>query len=178
VWYQRRNQLVGSLSYEHAKEQIIDADGEIRNDQPARQWLRDTRIGLMREYPGFGLRDLPGVPGRATTEQQLLELERWEDEPRLWDSNAGKGMRVYLELRLQAQNRAVSLGFMPDSFRSAKKMEPIRHWLRESATTLMALYPDFGQLWFDVFATELEDDGAEDEPLTLAGNAFVRSTSG
>jgi hypothetical protein len=175
VWYQRRNQLVGALIYEHAKEAIVDDEGEVRQDNPARQWLRDVRISVMRDYPGFGLRDLPGLPGRATTEQQMLELERWAEDPRLWDSNAGKGMRVYLDIRQQAQQRSVEMGLQPDSFRSANKMLPIRNWMRESAQVIMQLYPDFGQLWFDVFATELEDDGAEEEPLTVAGVSFVRS---
>jgi hypothetical protein len=172
VWYQRRNQLVGQVAYKHAKDAVGD-----RTDTPARRWLRDTHIALMRDYPGFGLRDLPGVPGRATTEQQLLELDRWPDEPRLWDSNAGKGLQVYLEMRIQAQSRAVESGYMPDSFRSAKSLKYVREWLRASAAEIMSQYPDFGQLWFDIFATELEDDEAEDEPLTLAGTSFTGSNN-
>ncbi len=170
VWLMRRNQLLGGIQYENAREIV----GE-RTDSAARAWLRQIRVNLMLEHPGFGLNDLPGLPGRATLDQKMMELQTWASEPRLAQSGAGKGLAVYLELREQAQVRAMEQGYSPSGFQTADQMEYIRTWLRESAAKLMAQYPDFAALWFDVFAAELEEAQAPTEPLELSGLAFKES---
>ena len=167
VWQARRNQLLGGIQYENAK--VIADD---RTDKAASTWLRQIHQNLMDQYPGFGLQQIPGVPGRATIDQKILELEKWGSDPRLSDSNAGKGLAVYFDIRNQAQIRSMEHGFTPSGFQTAKKMEYIREWMRAQAASIMAQYPDFSTLWFDVFARELEEAKVEREPLSLGGVSF------
>jgi hypothetical protein len=164
-WLQRRNELLGNLAYDKAKEAVVG-----RTDRKARLWLRDVRLNLASEYTGFDA-DIAGIPRRADTETLVRELERWAAEPRLGGSNAGQGLAVYLELRKMAENEAFRRGLMPDSWQSATSMRVWRDWLREASEAIMAVYPEFGQLWFDVFRRELNRDETPD-PLTLEGMTF------
>jgi hypothetical protein len=164
-WLMRRNELVGNIAYDHAKKAV-----EGRTDAPARLWLRDTRIKLRNEYDGFDV-DIAGMPAHADNESMIAEIENWSNEPRLSSSNAGQGAAVYLALRRRAEAEAYNRGMMPDAWRTSVHMSDYRNWLRASAEQIMAVFPEFGQLWFDVFRWELTEDETP-EVLALGGMTF------
>jgi hypothetical protein len=164
-WLQRRNLLLGNLAYDVARERVVG-----RTDRASKLWLRDIRITLAGEYQGFDA-DIAGIPLRADTDTLVRELEAWTEDERLGGSNAGKGVAVYLELRKVMEAEAVRRGLMPDSWQSASSMRGWRDWLRSASEKIMAVYPEFGQLWFDVFRRELNRDESP-EPLTLEGLTF------
>jgi hypothetical protein len=170
IWLQRRNELLGNIAYDIAKERVAG-----RDDPAARLWLRDIRIALAGEYPGFdpnGIGNaIPGLPQRVDTRTKVVELVRWQNEPRLADSNAGQGVAVYLELRQVASDAAVRRGLQPDSWQTAGSMQPWRDWLRQASESIIQVYPEFGQVWFDIFRRELARDESAD-PLTIAGMTF------
>jgi hypothetical protein len=169
-WLMRRNELLGNIAYDVARQQVVG-----RTDSAARLWLRDARITLAAEYPGFdpdGIGNaIPGLPQRVDTATMVRELERWSLEPRLADSNAGAGLAVYLEIRHLAEQESLRRGLMPDSWQSASTMRDYRDWLRSSAEAIIGVYPEFGQLWLDVFRRELTRDESP-EPLTIEGMTF------
>lgn len=164
-WLMRRNKLVGNLAYDHAKGLVLG-----RTDQAASLWKRDMRIKLATEYPGFDA-DIAGLPQRPDTDTMIMEIERWVSEPRLDGSRAGQAAQVYMALRRRAEAEAYNRGLMPDSWRTAKSMVEWRNWLRESSTAIMQVFPEFGQLWFDVFRWELTEDETP-ETLELGGMTF------
>jgi hypothetical protein len=164
-WLQKRNELLGNIAYDVAAAKV-----QGRTDRAARLWKRDMRIKLRREYPGFDV-PIPGMPERVGNDTQIMELERWSTEPRLAESNAGQGVAVYLQLRRRAEAEAYNRGLMPDSWKSATMMESWRNWLRASADEIIRVFPEFGQLWFDVFRWELTEDETP-EVLALGGMTF------
>ena len=164
-WLMRRNKLVGNIAFDHARSLV-----EGRTDTAARLWLRDARIKLANEYPGFDV-DIAGLPVRPDTESQIMELEKWANDPRLNESSAGQGVQVYLAMRRRAEAEAYNRGLMPDSWKSAASMAPWRNWMRQGSEAIMGVFPEFGQLWFDVFRWELTEDETP-ETLTLGGMTF------
>jgi hypothetical protein len=164
-WLAKRNDLLGNIAYDVAKQKV-----EGRTDRAANLWKRDMRLKLRLEYPGFDV-DIRGMPQTADTATKIAELERWKDDPRLADSNAGQAVAVYLQLRRRAELESYNRGLSPDSWKGSQTMQPWRQWLRDSADALVEVFPEFGQLWFDIFRWELTEDESP-EVLALGGMTF------
>ena len=156
-WQSAANHFKASIRYEKARD---DIDPRIVDDDPARQYLRSTRLWLMENYPGYNPegRDFIGVPSRATTTQMLIELEKWESNPSLRDSSTGRGLAQYLEARKVAMVEANNRGLA--SFATADSAKDLRQWLRGWGEYLSNQEEsrDFGPLWSFVLSRELRND--------------------
>lgn len=121
--------------------------------------LRQLRDYLRKEYPGFGM-DVAGVPGKTDIDTAIGELRRGLTVAELAESDAGEGLRAYLQVRDAAQQRAEQLGL--STFRGAERAEPLRILLRRAADVILRDHPDFARMWDEVFSREMVDDDEEE----------------
>lgn len=166
-WVTARNQTLGRIAYDLRRKEVLakatelgeDPDDFLRNDPQARQYLKATKAYLMIAYPGYNEENI-GTPKRADNEQLVRELQRWETEPELHETPAGRALQLYLATREKARQAAFEAGLEPDSFATATSLRWARDNLRSYAEWIMSQpeYQDFGYMWTFVLSHELRDD--------------------
>jgi hypothetical protein len=157
---QKRNDLLGNVLMETQRRALETEHG--KGNPYVEQWLAAYRDELMRVYPGYN-RAVPGVPKRADPTTIIdTELAKWYTEPRLLNTEVGRGLVIYLGLREQAKRQSEAHGLRPMSFSSAKvTTRYIRDWLRLSAERISRRYPKFRVLWERILKAELREDEEE-----------------
>jgi hypothetical protein len=105
---------------------------------------------------------------KPSVEDMISELELAVDDPELQAAAAYEPLRIYMDLRRDAQEAVEALqadGRIPSTikgFQKAKALAPIRQVLRSEAHDLIEQYPAFKPLWDFVFSRELVDETVED----------------
>ncbi len=144
------------MVYNQYKAQVGD-----RPNAAQKQWLSEVRDAIEEQYPGYNptpanLRD------NKLLIDQMLEAAK---NPVLSQTEAGKGLTIYLQAREQAlavaRQRKESGVSRSDSFVSAKDAVDLREYLREVASTIEVEYPAFGELFERTFNREMVADGAD-----------------
>jgi hypothetical protein len=162
-WRQERNDFLGRIAYERAAR----VQRRVGTEESAIN-LRNYRTELAHRYPGYD-QPIPGLESRPTRDMLINEFYEWRDVPALAETPSGQGLLAYLDFRDQVIAEGIRLGLTPTGFRSAKRTRYLRDWLRTVANSLMSYYPEFGPMWEQVFAREIE----EAEPsLTFMGEDF------
>lgn len=146
------NDFLGSLAYNEAKRKV-----EGRNDPAAQIWLAQQKDALAEEYPGFETY-LP-LKERPRTDDMVAELQQAVANPTVRETNAGKGLHLYLQARQRAMDAASRLPGNVKTFKSAKAARSIRDWLRYTAFEVLKQYPEFAPVYTNVFQREMTDDG-------------------
>ncbi len=160
-WTRMWNDTLGRITYDRIKQDAEIKYGE-SNTELKRAWLKTARNILIDFYPGYA-RPIPGLPKRPSIAMKIEELERWEGEPRLNESEAGQGLRLYWQLRERAKDLTEAAGYDRESLgRDVDRLQPIREWLRNAAMIIVRDNNDFGHLWAGVLQFELHVDGQPD----------------
>ena len=116
-------------------------------------WLRQWRIQLNKEYPGF-----PAVaefnPGEFPG--QIADMKRMVQDPALADNDTAKALRQYLDARDKAVARYVEAGGAEGGFGSALAAAPLRDWLAQIGRALKIQTPEFARVYDRILANEVD----------------------
>lgn len=119
-----------------------------------KRWLRQWRVKLNKEYPGF-----PVVaefnPGEFP--KKLEQLNRLVQDNRLADNDVAEATRQYLKARDAAVQRYVQAGGAPGGFSTATAAAPLRDWLAGIGQALKQETPEFARLYERLLSTEVEE---------------------
>ena len=118
-----------------------------------REWLKQWRIQLNKEYPGF-----PVVaefnPGEYPA--KIVQLQNMVQEPSLQDNEVAQATAQYLAYRDKAIARYVQGGGAAGGFGQAKAAEPLRNWLWSVGQSLTSEVPEFARIWDRLLSSEVE----------------------
>lgn len=121
--------------------------------QEQKAWLRQWRIQLNKEYPGF-----PAVaefnPGEFPG--QIADMKRMVQDPALADNDTAKALRQYLDARDKAVARYVGAGGAEGGFASALAAAPLRDWLANIGRALKVQTPEFARVYDRILANEVD----------------------
>jgi hypothetical protein len=119
-----------------------------------KRWLRQWRVKLNKEYPGF-----PVVaefnPGEFP--KKLEQLGRLVQDNRLADNDVSAATRQYLQARDAAVERYVQAGGAAGGFSTAVAAAPLRDWLAGIGKALKEDTPEFARLYERLLSTEVEE---------------------
>ena len=71
---------------------------------------------------------------------------------------------MYIEAREQAIGQGKALGFTKSSFKTARGLNNLRWYLRDTAEYIISQHPDFQYIWNSYFKQELLDEEREEKP--------------
>ena len=130
---------------------------EMRDKLPAKPsaqqkaWLRQWRVQLNKEYPGF-----PVVaefnPGEYPA--KIRQLTDMVNESSLADNEVAQAVKLYLSKRNEALASAASAGL---STLSSDRAAPLRDWLVNTAKAITVETPEFARIYDRLLAAEIED---------------------
>lgn len=147
---QLTNQRLGTMVMAQAKASV----GE--KPTPAeKQWLRTISDRVEQEYPGFN-----ATP--ANMREQKLALQktlRAIDDPVIAQTDAGKGLAIYVTARQKAIEAAQERGFK--TFASSPDTQDLRDWLEGIAGGITDEHPDFAPLYDQVLSRENSPSGGK-----------------
>lgn len=154
----KRRRLTDREMVELAQYRVASAKyRELRDKLPTnptddqRRWLRNWRIQLNKEYPGF-----PAVaefnPGQFPA--QIEQMKRMVADPRLQGNDVADALKTYLDARDQAIERATQAGYANLSSIAAT---PLRDWLSNVGKALKVDTPEFARIYDRLLANEIED---------------------
>ena len=152
-WTRLMNTTKAKMRLEDAMAQV----GEDADTVEGRDYIREVRDYLAEEYDGFG--DKAGIPGRPDTDVLIRELYDAVKVKAIKETDAGKGLAMYLQGRDEVLADAQSQGYA--GFAEADDMEDGRIYLNELAGYIIEKHPGFKPI-FDVVLsreTEVEVDG-------------------
>jgi transposase len=156
-WIMRRNDTLGRILYEKARREIDEGLG-IAPSQGKTIALRMVRQHLIDRFPGYKV-PIVGAPQTPSVDQKVRELEEvWPTIPELANSDAGKALAIYLQVRQQMQRAAEAQGYSPSGLFTANSTLPYREELRRLSAYLIQKYPDFQYLYRLVLEHEFRDD--------------------
>jgi hypothetical protein len=125
-----------------------------RPNADQKRWLRQWRVKLNKEYPGF-----PVVaefnPGEFP--KKLEQLNRLVQDSRLADNDVADATRQYLQARDAAVQRYVQAGGAAGGFSTAVAAAPLRDWLAGIGKALKQDTPEFARLYERLLSTEVEE---------------------
>lgn len=148
TWVRLLNNTKGNMVMSQARAQI---QGNPNKAQSA--WLRRVGDALREEYPGYG--DTTGRLEGTEIPTFVAELERAANDPAVRDTDAGAGLRLYLQARDKAMANAEAAG-LTGGFAQADSMGGTRVWLNDVAAAIIDEHPSFEPLWQNVFSREAE----------------------
>ena len=156
-WRLVRNNILGAAAWEQFM--LSEAPGMkpywLRSDEQAKADKDTKRMQLKAQYPGWGYSDIPGVGTGAPIEVIIQEFYNWKNNEQLSNSEAGKGLALYLKARDNAKLESERLGYCPESFKSARAVCNIMLFLNYYANYVIEQYPDFQYIWNSYFKREL-----------------------
>ncbi len=158
-WAMKSNQLAANITYERFR-QSADAYLEANGRNAATQYqvnkqLYGLKEALRREHPGYGMQ-LSGNVQRLSLDEQLLEFERWT--PAMYETEAGKGVKLWLAARSTAQAEGMKLGKSRNWWKTSNDWQAVqlRQELEVIAAATASKYPAFLSVYTGAFAHELE----------------------
>ena len=121
--------------------------------QEQKAWLRQWRVKLNQEYPGF-----PVVaefnPGEFP--KKIEQLTRLVNETSMADNDVAIATKQYLEAREKAIQQYVAGGGSAGGFATAQATAPLRDWLANIGKALKQETPEFARLYDRLLANEVE----------------------
>lgn len=149
------SEMVATAQYRAASAQYR----EMRNKLPSnpsdeqRAWLRNWRIALNKEYPGFPVvaEFNPGeFPGK------IAQMKKMLTDPSLADNDTADALKTYLDRRDDAIARYVAGGGAEGGFGSSMTAAPLRDWLAQWGKTLVTETPEFARIYDRLLSYEVE----------------------
>lgn len=132
----------------------------LRDQLPAKpsadqkSWLRQWRVQLNKEYPGF-----PVVaefnPGEFP--KKIEQLTTLISDPKMADNDVAEATRQYLDARSKAIDSYVKAGGAAGGFATATATGPLRNWLAQIGQALKQETPEFARLYERLLSNEVEE---------------------
>ncbi|HUR18901.1 MAG TPA: hypothetical protein VMZ51_08210 [Acidimicrobiales bacterium] len=145
---ERANSRVAGMIYREQKNKLPTKRTREMND-----YLDELQKALKAKYPGakftFTVGELPN---------RIDEFTRALDDPAVKDTDVAKASRAYLAARVQANAAYREQHSDGKNVNTAKRARQHREWLRQTAAALTEKYPDFAQVFDELFGRELADD--------------------
>lgn len=148
-------EMIDAAQYKAAEAQYRALREKLPANPSAAQaaWLRDWRVELNRQYPGF-----PAVsqfnPGKFP--QQVQQMKQLIQEPSLKDNEVAQALGDYLYNRDQAVAKYIQAGGAESGFGTAAAAAPLREWLMQVGKSIKAQTPEFGRIYDRVLSYEVE----------------------
>jgi hypothetical protein len=146
---QLANDRVAMMIYREAKRKVGDSPTAAQ-----RQVLGQLREALKVKYPGF--LDKAGLIDKAEPATIVAELQRASKNRKIAATDAGQGLKLYLQARDAAMAQAQAQGL--SSFGTAARARPLRDWLRSVAEAITKSHPDFGDVFDQGLSKEMKQD--------------------
>jgi hypothetical protein len=149
-------EIVAAAQYKIANDQYRALREKLptRPSDEQRAWLRQWRVQLNKQYPGFPVvaEFNPGeFPGRI--EQMKLMVK----DPALQDNDAAQALAQYLDARDKAVEQYVQSGGAAGGFASALAAAPLRDWLANIGLALKEDTPEFARIYDRILSNEVEE---------------------
>jgi hypothetical protein len=152
------NDQVGSMQYYQLKSAL---GPRISSAQQA--ILTQIKGVLRSQYPGFDT-IIPGLGARATDDPTNIgkslipELQKGLQNDVVANSDTGRALKSYLDLRDAAMAASAARGNKPESFATSPKAADLRNILRQGAAMLSQNNEGFGMLFDRILDRELRTD--------------------
>jgi hypothetical protein len=150
-WLGNANHRVAASIYAQKRLQVGDSPDEAQRD-----WLRQINEALKEKYPGY---DPEGTHGKLTSPDRAMhDLELAAQDPAVEKEPLAKATRIYFKKRQEALDSLAASGLHS---LDSKAAEPVRAWLREIGSAIIAREPKFQQMWDYLLYNEVrvEDNG-------------------
>lgn len=148
-WRIAADDTLGDILYRRALEKVSDSPTDAE-----RAWLRDVRRAIREDHPGWG--DPGGKVERAGYDVLEAELRRASENPRVLETDAGKGLALFFEVHDLAMQEADGLGRA--SYFTSNDTRDLREWVDDVAATIIDEHPDFAMIYDRVFAHRIRED--------------------
>lgn len=145
------NQRLGRIAYQQARRRVEGSDFQ------AQRFLSMYRAKLAKEFPGYDA--WTGEAQRPDAEQQIDELRSAVNDDVLGDTEAGKGLQEFFQIHDMATQEAQRRGYQ--TYENPKSTADVRQWVGKKAEEIISRYPDFMQIWDQVFSRRMEEDISE-----------------
>lgn len=159
-WLNLSNNMRADMIYNQYVEKVGN-----RTDQAASDYLAMVREKVDELFPSGPT----GTPEKPDTDEMIRQLYEAVDDETLMSTDAGQGLKLYLQYRDQAQAYAEALQLR--SFDKAKAALPARQWLNRVAQAILERHPDFKIMWDIVFSREARLEEGEEEDGTETASA-------
>jgi len=164
-WAIAKNKLLGST----ALEQYERETGIFGNNTAGAKALRDAKKKeLEQRYWGYGQPGIVGSPTQPSIDMQIDQLIKMVNDPDLQNFDTIKSAKLYLEARQQVIDSFVAAGLSETIWRTSSKYAGVRAALRNEADKLIRDNPDFGPMFDQLLAREIEPE-YEDNLLVQLG---------
>ncbi len=166
---------LGDIWWDNANKLVVDMEPAMRDAA-----LAQTRIEIQAVHPLWN-QPIPGKSQGITNEQQMAEVNRWMEDPSVRGTPIAQATAEYLNLRNQIL--AANAKYLGSTTISGSEKEIAsygRKALRDLASQLERLYPEFGPLWRNVYASEvsMDHDGYDKAEFELYGDNIFAETLG
>ena len=119
-----------------------------------KDWLRRQRQKISEKFPGFPAQPVFTV---GKFQQNIQEMKRAVDDPRLSGNEIAGAVKEYLGYRDRAIAQYVAAGGKEGGFATAKQAAELRQWLFNIGTALADAVPDFQRVWDRELASEVDE---------------------
>jgi hypothetical protein len=139
---------VGAAKYRAMRLQA----GQYPTDE-VRDWLRQYRQQLSKQYPGF-----PEVARFEVGKfpAQMQQLEAMVADPRAEGNVVAGALQKYLGVRNELIARARAAGYVANDLKQTKALQAFRDYLASYGNTLILETPEFGRIYDRLLAQEVE----------------------
>ena len=163
-WVIAKNKLLGSIALRQYEERL-NLTGN--NTQVARALRNEKKKQLQQQYWGYGQPGIVGEPNQPSIEMQIEQLVKMVDDPSVQQYATVQSAKKYLEARQEVIDGFVAGGLSDTIWKTSSKYIGVRLALREIAKQLIADNPEFGPMFDQLLARELEPEYEDDLLLEL-----------
>jgi len=163
-WAIAKNKLLGAVALREY-ENTINIVGN--NSTAARNLRNAKKKELEQRYWGYGQPSIVGQPAQPSIDMQIDQLIKMVQNPDLQENEVVIAANKYLDKRQMIIDEFVAQGMSETIWTSSSKYVGVRHMLRLYANQLMAETGNFGPLFDQLLAKELEPEYEDNLLLEL-----------
>tara|TARA_B100001939_G_scaffold40795_1_gene31655 strand:- start:3418 stop:8094 length:4677 start_codon:yes stop_codon:yes gene_type:complete len=163
-WAIAKNKLLGAVALDKF-ERDLGIVGD--NTEPARYVRNRYKKELMDKYWGYGQPNIVGSPNKPTIDMQITQLEKMVKDPELQNNKQVITINKYLKQRQMVIDLLVDQGESETAWKQSNKYIAVRQILRKYADNLIDENPDFGPIFDQLLAKELQPEYEDDLLLQL-----------
>ena len=163
-WAIAKNKLLGAVALDKF-ERDLGIVGD--NTEPARYVRNRYKKELMNKYWGYGQPNIVGSPNKPTIDMQIDQLIKMVNDPALQNNKQVITINKYLKQRQMIIDLLVDQGESETAWKQSNKYIAVRQILRKYADNLIDENPDFGPIFDQLLAKELQPEYEDDLLLQL-----------
>jgi hypothetical protein len=160
TWLKLADARIGNMIYANLRSKVGASPNKAES-----AWLAENKARIQQQYPGFN--DQSIQPSRAQRPQLIDELRGAVTDPAVARTPVAQAASIYMNLRDealtalgQAGGRSLEAMRLTQNPFDAKSAEQFRAWLYDNGNRIAMQYPEFQNLWQNVFLSEVEPQSA------------------